>query len=322
MRNLQTFEAFSLLPKYFSKESRELRNKKNIIKEKLKKLMEDDVLSVNNTIYQRGSNVTPVYKPKRIEKKANKYGRIGNTFIKANNDRYGYFDINDDLTIDVYGSVYIENPTRGRGLEDIKFNMIVGDFKTQYSFNEFDHFPEIVYGDLVVKDCGLDSFKQLPTKMVYCRKLDVSGNNLTSFEGMPELIPRSNVANITIDITSNDIYSLEFFPNNPNIDDVESYLNPIINIRLSYEGDENVDGGYRDFLSFLLNDIRERGGYEFDLYLEYDPIHPSDGSSGKRTNGVNRAILYLDRMNAFLTEVGFKPLEVTKQLKHYYKVIE
>lgn len=322
MRNLQTFEAFSLLPKYFSKESRELRNKKNIIIEKLKKLMEDGILSVNNTIYQGGSTTTPVYKPKKIVKKVNKSGRIGNTLIKTNND-YGYFDINDDLTIDVYGSVYIENPARGKGLEGIKFNMVVGDFKTQYSFDEFDHLPEIVYGDLVVKDCGLDSFKQLPTKIVYCKKLDVSGNNLRSFEGMPELIPRTNVANILINITSNDIYSLDFFPNNPNIDEVESYLNPIINLVLSYEGEGNEDGGgYRDLLTYLIYDITSREGYKYDLYLEYDPIHPPDETSGKTTNGLPKAILYLDRMNAFLTEIGFLPLNVTNTIKQHYKVVE
>lgn len=32
MKNLKTFEAFSIIPKYFRKENIELRNKKNIIK--------------------------------------------------------------------------------------------------------------------------------------------------------------------------------------------------------------------------------------------------------------------------------------------------
>lgn len=54
MKNIKTFEAFSLLPKYFRKENSELRNKKNIIKEKLTKLMEAEILSVNNTIYNGG----------------------------------------------------------------------------------------------------------------------------------------------------------------------------------------------------------------------------------------------------------------------------
>lgn len=49
---------------------------------------------------------TPVYKPNKIVKKTNKNGKIGNTFIKSHYGS-GYFEINDDLTIDVFGSVSI-----------------------------------------------------------------------------------------------------------------------------------------------------------------------------------------------------------------------
>lgn len=314
MKNIKTFEAFSLLPKYFRKENTELRNKKNIIKEKLTKLMEAEVLSVNNTIYRGDvADITVVYKPNKIVKKTNKNGKIGNTLIKTS-DRYGYFEINDDLTIDVFGSVAIYN-TRDHNLFDgIKFNIIVGDFKVKYVYEIFDFYPEIVYDSVVITDCGLNSFEDLPIKTIYGKKLDFSNNNLTSFEGIPELLGND----CELNMTSNDISIVEFIPKN--ISEIECYLNPINYLKLDTK---NFDGdGYdNSLLAYLLFDIR-KGSNDYNLFLEYDPIHPSDESSGKQSNGVGKSIIYLSKLNEFLEEVGFMPLRVTDQIRKYYKVEE
>jgi hypothetical protein len=315
MKNLKTFEAFSIIPKYFRKENIELRNKKNIIKDKLTKLMYAGFLSVDNNVYSSGSSVvTPIYKPNKITKTTNKNGKIGNTFIKSHYGS-GYFEINDDLTIDVFGSVTICN-TRDHNLFDgIKFNIIAGNFNALYVYDIFDFYPEIVYDEVVIKDCGLNSFKDLPIKIIYGDKLNFSNNNLTSFEGIPEILGKD----CSLDISSNDISTLDFLPKN--IGEIEFYLNPISNIKLD-EKDFDGDGYCNTLLDYLFYDIRSNGGNDYNLFLEYDPIHPPDDSSGKQRNGLGKSIIYLSKLNDFLDEVGFKPLSVTAQIKQYYTIIE
>lgn len=256
---------------------------------------------------------TPVYKFNKIVKKTNKNGRIGNTLIKTS-DRYGYFEINDDLTIDVFGSVFVYNTRDHNLFEGIKFNIIVGDFKVKYVYEMFDFYPEIVYDSVVITDCGLNSFDELPIKTIYGKKLDFSNNNLTSFEGIPEL--QGN--NCELSMISNDISTLEFIPKN--ISEIECYLNPINYLKLDTK---NFDGdGYdNSLLAYLLFDI-SKGGNDYELFLEYNPIHPADESSGRQSNGVGKSIIYLSKLNDFLDEVGFMPLKVTDKLKQYYKIVE
>lgn len=294
MKNIKTYETFSLIPKYFSKENRNKRNRKSEIISILQKLLNSDCLIINNNYYNPGA-----LKVHGVKIEVNKNGSIGNTQLNG-----GCFNINDDGTIDVYGSVIIRGGDKS-SFNGIKFRYIIENFKQIYYYY-FDHLPEKVYGNLTLKDCGINSFKELPIKFVK-GDVNLSGNNISTFENIFEF-------NGDLDISSNDIYSMDFFPENFT-GDLEFYLNPIINIKIVEQDNKGYDyiGGDDSLISYLVNDIKVNSGYKLELFNDYDPIRPPD-SSGKKP------IIYLERLNSFLNEVGFKDLLVNNAIKRYYTI--
>lgn len=262
MIHLKTYEGFSLVPKYFSKESKERRNNKETIKRNLRTLLNEKLLNINTSV-----------KYYDIYKRA-----------KRSDNLDGFF-INDDLTIDIVGDIEINLEDAHFAYTDIlktlRFNTIVGDFKMKDRFygrirklTNYDFLPHTISGDIDLTGNYIESFSQLPVKEVK-GTLILNDNNISSLDNMPN-------ANY-IQLIANKIYSLDNLESgDKRINKLSLRSNPIENIRF-IRGQFHVP-----LLEFLFNDSDA-----FDLFKEYDPIHPP-------VNKGDKPILYLDRLQSFM----------------------
>jgi hypothetical protein len=286
MRYIKKFDSIDEgIFSYFNKENKEIRIKKKEIIDSFRKLANDYQLRIIN-----------YYGEER-----------GNTRIRTN---YGdmYIDINDDFTVDIKGNVEMNSASE----LPFKFRNVSGNFKLRnsYNVNEFLHnFPDKVEGKFSVVDCGLDSLKNLPTKYVG-KKFNCSSNNLQSLEGLPDYIGGNPQADI--DVTGNDIYTLEYLENYAG--DIALYLNPIDYIKL-HHGKNSIS-----LLNLLVNTRASRNNPDglkdtytnLDVFKSCDPIHPPKDLRSK-------PILYANRMLAFAEEIGLE-FDVTAALKAQYDV--
>ena len=264
---------------YFSKESKDKRKKIKEIKGGFIKLINAYKLRIDNNWGDA---------PK------------GNTLLNTNYGRM-WININDDFTVDIYGNVGIRF---GHDIEDLpcKFNKVDGDFYVElsYGINSFiDKFPERVEGKLTIKDCGLDSLKDLPTKYVG-NKFSCSSNNLQTLEGLPEYIGDD------IDADSNDIYTFDGLENYEG--QISVYLNPIQSIKFYDKADD-----YN--LQNLIVETSAHNRYDrdsnLDVFKSCDPIRPPK-EGGK-------PIIYLNRMNAFADELDIQ-FYLSNQVRKDYDV--
>lgn len=141
--------------------------------------------------------------------KKNNNTKIEKEKIKAEleNLHISSYLINDDLTVDVYGSVMLIN----RLFKELpfKFNRITKDFNVHHcNIRSFKNFPNIVKGSLIVVDNNkLTSMDGFPKEIggniaindnrieklesmpeIVIGNFDCSGNLLTSLEGSPQKI--------------------------------------------------------------------------------------------------------------------------------------
>ena len=267
---------------YFSKESKDKRKKIKEIKGGFIKLINAYKLRIDNNWGDA---------PK------------GNTLLNTNYGRM-WININEDFTVDIYGNVGIRF---GHDIEDLpcKFNKVTGDFYVElsYGINSFiDKFPERVDGKLTIKDCGLDSLKDLPTKYVG-NKFSCNSNNLQTLEGLPEYIGDD------IDADSNDIYTFDGLENYEG--QISVYLNPIQNIRFY----DKVDDYYCN-LQNLIVETSVHNRYDrdsnLDVFKSCDPIRPPLKEGGK-------PIIYLNRMQSFASELDIE-FYISNQVRKDYDV--
>lgn len=283
---LKTYEGFSLVPKYFSKESKERRGNKETIKRNLRTLLEEKLININTSI-----------KYYDIYKRA-----------KRSDNLDGFF-INDDLTIDIVGDIEINIENAHFAyldiLKSLRFNTIVGNFKMKDRFGRrkltnYDFLPHTVSDDMDLTGNNIESFSQLPIKEVK-GSLILNDNNISTLENMPKAR--------YIQLIANKIYSLDNLDSgDKRINKLSLRSNPIENIRF-------IRGQYHiPLLELLFQDSDA-----FDLFIEYDPIHPP-------VNTGYKPILYLDRllsfMDAYDLELDSKKTKYTSHdgFKKYYDV--
>lgn len=250
---------------YFKKENKDKRNQIKAIKAGIIKLVNGYKLRIDNSW-------------------GNEFK--GNTRLSTDHGTV-WININDDLTVDVIGKVGIRF---GYDIKDLpcKFNIVTENFfvELSYAIESFIHkFPEKVGNNLSIKDCGLDSLKNLPTKHVG-GKFDCQGNNLKTLEGIPECDE--------IKADSNDIYTFEGLENFRG--DVSLYLNPINNI--SFNDDKETISLEQLIIRTSVHNRQDLQDVDsnLDIFKSCDPIHPPLTKGGK-------PIIYLNRMNAFADQL-------------------
>lgn len=153
-------------------------------------------------------------------------------------DRYNIvnYTINSDLSIDVNGSVYINNRSFLSTIFKIpiKFNNVSGDFDCSNTglqslencpksvggffssdYNNLDSLvgsPEYVGDSFNFRGNNIKSFKGSPER---CGDIDCSFNDITSFEGFPKsswIICRGNPIEVFVDLVGTfDYYKIELF---------------------------------------------------------------------------------------------------------------
>jgi len=149
------------------------------------------------------------------------------------------YTINDDLSIDVDGGVYLDE----RNLEylPLKFNYVSGDFNCdQNELESLEGCPITVDGNF---DCyrnkliTLEGCPQTVDGDFYC-----FGNNLVSLEGCSEII------NGTFNCCGNKLKDLEYFPEVNG--DIYILFNPVYSLVHTFIGNEETD-------SFMIEDFND-----------------------------------------------------------------
>ena len=120
------------------------------------------------------------------------------------NDKCKY-TINKDTTIDVDGNVKIIYLTDDKIPDDIKFNVVSGDFNCSYTnLTTLEGCPKEVGGDFNCDGTKINTLEYSPKKVG--GDFNCSDNNLTSLEGAPIKVGGSFLCN------DNDLTSLEGCP--------------------------------------------------------------------------------------------------------------
>ena len=149
------------------------------------------------------------------------------------------YTINDDLSIDVDGGVYLDE----RNLEylPLKFNYVSGDFNCdQNELESLEGCPITVDGNF---DCyrnkliTLEGCPQTVDGDFYC-----FGNNLVSLEGCSEII------NGTFNCCGNKLKDLEYFPEVNG--DIYILFNPVYSLVRTFIENEETD-------SFMIEDFND-----------------------------------------------------------------
>jgi hypothetical protein len=253
MNNIKTFEKFSDfyktklkdIPKYFSKDNREKRTKKDFIENQLIQLINNKILIIKEGLWLSNFPIP------------HGDSKVGNLKLKTKQGTF-HVQLKNDYTIDVYGSVTI---TKSGDFTGIKFNQIAKDFKMM-NCNKYDFLPEKVWGNMILDDCDISSLKEIPTKEVK-GNFDVSNNYINDFEGIPII----SGEDVEFNFQYNNIYTMDYFPSH--IKDIIYHGNPIEHIRIS-KGKLDT---YDTLISYLVQNPTM-----LELFLEYDPIRPPDSN--------------------------------------------
>jgi hypothetical protein len=185
-------------------------------------------------------------------------------FLEAN--WISNYTINEDLTIDVDGSVWLE-------IEDteipVQFNEVNGDFILMNSANltSLKGSPINVFGNFSCRDLNLTSLVGAPDYIDV--NFDCSGNPITSLEGMPEVF--GNFACFDTSVTLGSLFELSE-------ESEERFLKFI--------------DGYFDFCEYV--DSREDYNIDANTWLEFNDLVPVgyafDYASEKRQHTISQIL--------------------------------
>jgi hypothetical protein len=248
------------------------------------------------------------------------------------------YTINDDGTVDVNGNLNIYL-TRDKVKKDeqhnilINFNKINGDVdinlqwrkagragkgQLPFTFNE-------VTGNFHANHNMLETLIGCPKKVGGC--FDVRSNRLNTLEGSPETVGDYFSANSNslddlkgapkyvggnFDISDNDLKTLEGL--SPRIDGTLDFNNNKITSFDYYTDCKVIHAGLEDnpiYLVFYI--VLKRRRVEdlssvIDIFKSYDPIHPGPSPSSD-------PILYLDRLELFMSEVLDREVDIKKEIE-------
>lgn len=305
---LKTFEG---LFDFFKKKP---KTEKEKISDILRKLIDDKIV----TVYRSGRI------PKHI---TDNYERM---WWKNEHNLPFYYRVNDDLSLDIFGDVLIKNFNGDKFPICFKFiegyliirhcainetndlvNVDVDDYieiqnyrgpvlpfnfkfctnsftlKNTHTLTTLKNFPKRVYGTMKLTGNSIKSIEDLNTEYVD-GDFKINDNKLTSLVGMPKVTGRFLVYNNKI-INYDGVESYEEFTN------IEYGNNPIWNLTKML---------FRSNKSHMI----------FDLFKEYDPIHPGLVPE-------NKAIIYTDRLNDLTDSVKKKRIDLeTEEVKTYYEL--
>ena len=208
------------------------------------------------------------------------------------------YTINDDLSIGVDGSVYLEK----KKLEylPLKFNYVSGNFYCHHNkLKSLEGSPQTVEGDFKCSSNGLKSLESCPQTVG--GRFNCYFNELVSLEGSPQTVDGdfdcsyneletleggSQTVNGNFDCYSNELKDLEHFPEvNGTIDMGANLVNLLV-----YTFIENAD-------IFMIED-----------FIDYEIVR-------------NRDTVMLDRLKTFIRDNNLDMPDLEEIEKHY-KIIE
>jgi hypothetical protein len=195
------------------------------------------------------------------------------------------YTINDDLSIGVDGSVYLEKEK----LEylPLKFNYVSGDF---HCFNNelktLEGSPQTVGGDFVCYDNELKTLEGSPQTVG--GDFNCFNNKLESLEGSPKTI------NGDFDCSYNKLTDLEYFPE---VNGSVIIYGNIVNL-LVYTFVENAN-------TFL---IENANAFLIEDFVDYEIVRNGD-------------TVMLDRLQTFIRDNNLRMPEL-EPIKNHYKIIE
>jgi hypothetical protein len=244
--------------------------------------------------------------------------------VKAKCDelRIKNYTINDDGTVDVNGdlNIYLIQDRIKKDEQNsilINFNKISGDVdislrwgnwtrmfrgrvgQLPFTFNE-------VTGNFHANHNMLETLIGCPKKVGGC--FDVRSNRLRTLEGSPETVGGN------FDVSDNDLKTLEGL--SPRIDGTLDFNSNKITSFDYYTDCKLTRNGIEDNPIYLVLYIvlkRGRIGIKdlssiIDLFKSYDPVHPGHSHSSV-------PILYLDRLELFMSEVLDREIDIKKEIE-------
>lgn len=228
------------------------------------------------------------------------------------------YDINDDLSIDVFNSVYLNN--YGLTYIPLNFNYVDGNFKiANNNLISLKGCPKKVNG-------GFYCYQNLLKDLKYCPS-EVNGdfnfeyNSIKSLEFSPEVIPG------LYSCIGNGVESLKYSPKKIGGDFLADYNN----INSLKEGPEVVEGNFHCSGEYITS-LEGIPNVQYRIDLRGNPVN-SVVKNFINNNNKNDLIqefneyhiirgnkIILNRLNTFIDDYGLSKPDMNK-IKEYYEII-